>query len=218
MRLVLGLGLCFVLAGTGMAQRGGGHMGGGFRGGGGYRGGGVYVGGYHGGYGYGYHGYWGGYGYRGYGWGYPGYYYGGFWPYFSIGYWSGLYGYPYYSYPYYYGYPYSYPYSYPYTYQQPGVTAVYPSASAVNAAPASSSVRVSNSREVRASNAPPVYLIAFNDRSVRAAEAYWVKGPTLYYVTLEHEQRQMPLDAVDRTLTVQLNRELHVPFQLPIAQ
>jgi len=42
-----------------------------------------------------------------------------------------------------------------------------------------------------------------------------MEGRTLCYVTLQHEQRQTPVDTIDRALTVQLNRELHVPFQLP---
>jgi hypothetical protein len=220
-----------MLAGTGTAQRGGGHMGGGYRGGGahvggGYRGGGVYAGsGYRGGY-YGGGARWGGYGYgyRGYGrWGYgSSFYYGGYWPYLGVGYWPGYYGSPYYS-DSYYSAGYSYPYGYQYPYQQPGVTMVYPYSSApstVAANPAYSSTRSSYGQETAAPRpgASPIYLIALNDRTIRAAEAYWVDGPTLHYVTLQHEQRQTPLDAVDRALTLQLNRERHIPFQWPAAQ
>lgn len=213
MRLLLGLGLCFVLAGTGMAQRGGGHLGGGFHGGGGYRGGGFRAGGgFHGGY-HGY-GHWGGYGYHGYGhWGYPGFY-GGFWPYVGIGYWFGYYGYPYSAYPYY-AYPSSYAYPYPYAYR-PGVTVIYPPVSAppaVSSIPSNSTARASSTQS--GAGASPIYLIALDDRDIRAAESYWVEGSTLHYVTLRHQQQQIPLDRVDRPLTMQLNRERRISFQLP---
>ena len=62
----------------------------------------------------------------------------------------------------------------------------------------------------------PIYLIAFqNDHAIRAAASYWVNGQTLHYVTLQHEEKQVPLSSLDRTLTLQLNRERRVPFQLP---
>lgn len=83
--------------------------------------------------------------------------------------------------------------------------------------PENSSVRVSTARPVqRTAATPSIYLIALNDRSVHVAQAYWIDGPTLHDLTFEHEQRQIPLDAIDRALTLQLNRERHVPFQLPI--
>ena len=72
----------------------------------------------------------------------------------------------------------------------------------------------------RRSSPPPaaattIYLLAFTDHVIRAAEAYWVDGKTLHYITLEHEQKQAPLDTVDRDLSLQLNRERHVAFSLP---
>ena len=231
-----------------MAQRrgGGGGSGGGFRGGGGgggYRGsvgggyGGGIGGGFRGGYG-GNRGFVGG-GYRGgfygrsYGFrGYGGYYRPYFYSSFGLGYWPGFYDYDYYSYPYAYSYPaYSYPaYSYPaYSYQPASnVTVVYPQSS--QATPnniyverASPSTREydeygQETRRPAAVNAPPVYLIAFKDRSIRAASAYWVDGGTLHYVTLQHEERQAALDTVDRDFSVQLNRERRVQFSLPAAQ
>jgi hypothetical protein len=42
-----------------------------------------------------------------------------------------------------------------------------------------------------------------------------VDGKTLHYVTLEHLEKQAPLDQVDRSLSLQLNRERHVAFHLP---
>ena len=196
---------------------GGGFRGGGFNGGGGFRGGGIGIGrssGFRGGYG-GYGGYYGGYG---------GYYS----PYFYSGYGLG-YGYsPWYSD---YGYN-SYPdYSYPVYQSSPNVTVVYaPPAPA----PAPSTVYVerpnpatreydqygqqTNRPTSSADSAAPVYLIAFRDHSIRAAAAYWAEGGTLHYVTLEHEQKQAPLNTVDRDLSGQLNRERRIAFSLPASQ
>jgi hypothetical protein len=61
----------------------------------------------------------------------------------------------------------------------------------------------------------PIYLIAMKDQAIRAAAAYWVDGRTLHYVTLQHEEKQVPLESVDRGLSLQLNRERRVAFQLP---
>ena len=61
----------------------------------------------------------------------------------------------------------------------------------------------------------PVYLIAFKDQSIRAAASYSVSGTMLHYITLQHEEHQVPLDSIDRDLTVQLNRERRVSIQLP---
>ena len=57
--------------------------------------------------------------------------------------------------------------------------------------------------------------MAFKDHAISAAAAYWVDVRTLHYVTLQHEEKQAPLDTVDRDFSMQLNRERHVPFQLP---
>jgi len=66
-----------------------------------------------------------------------------------------------------------------------------------------------------AANSSPIYLIATKDQAIRAAAWYWVDGRTLHYVTLQHEEKQVPLDTVDRDLSLQLNRERRVAFQLP---
>jgi hypothetical protein len=63
-----------------------------------------------------------------------------------------------------------------------------------------------------------LYLIAFRDRSIFAAVAYWTEGDTLHYVTQEHELKQAPLATVDRSLTGKLNGERGVAFPLPAAQ
>jgi hypothetical protein len=119
---------------------------------------------------------------------------------------------------------YPYTYSYPVYQPSPNVTVVYPAQAP--AAPAT--VYVERARPVSheydeygqeikpASNGTaPIYLVAFQDHSIRAAEAYWVDGRTLYYVTPQHEQKQALLGTVDREFSLQLNRERRVPFQLP---
>jgi hypothetical protein len=41
-----------------------------------------------------------------------------------------------------------------------------------------------------------------------------VEGGTLRYVTLQHEERTVPIASIDRTLTNQLNRERRVNLNL----
>jgi len=216
-----------------LAQRGGGGHGGGFHGGGGggfhsggggfrggsgFHGGGFYGGGFRGGYG----------GFRGgYGGGFYGrnrYFFGfglGFYPY---SYWPYYYdyGYPYYGYPNY-GYSYGYPYSaYDYGYGYSSAPAVVyqsdpapPVAIYESPRTARPETREYSTGASAQSNEKPIYLIAFkNQDSLRAAEAYWVTGGTLHFITLQHEQRQAPLDSVDRGLTYRLNRERRVDFHL----
>jgi hypothetical protein len=66
-----------------------------------------------------------------------------------------------------------------------------------------------------ANDSSPVYLIATKDHTIYAALAYSVTGSFLQYTTLDHQQRQVALDQVDRDLTTRLNRERHVSFQMP---
>jgi len=212
---------------------GGTYMGGGgtYMGGGGYRGGGGFV---HNGFGnpFGLHPANGLRGVRGFG----GFYY----PYnfglgfgYGLGYWPGYYGgYGYGGYPYpYYGYGSGYYGDGGYGdgggyagYQQPGnVTVVYPpqQAGPVYTLPEQPAHPVTHEydqygQEVRHDGtAPPIYLLAFKDKNIRAATAYWVDGKTLHYVTYEREQRQAPLDTLDRDLTTRLNGDRHVELQLP---
>jgi hypothetical protein len=72
---------------------------------------------------------------------------------------------------------------------------------------------VSNSTQL--SSGPTIYLIAFRNHSIRPALAYWTKGDSLYYLSLDHRQRTVPLSTVDRDFSLQLNHERHVPFRLP---
>ena len=140
---------------------------------------------------------------------------------------AGLLRLPHYGYyPYDYSYPYDYGYgygsSYPASYNtSPNVTVVYPQQgqAPVYTPPPSSVTRRYDEygQEVgqASGGGSPIYLIAFQDHAIRAAASYWVEGKTLHYVTLEHEERQAPLDTVDRDLTVRLNRERRVQIQLP---
>jgi hypothetical protein len=61
----------------------------------------------------------------------------------------------------------------------------------------------------------PIFLLAFKGQSnIRAAEAYWIVGRILHYVTLQHQQRQVPLDTVDNAMTLSLNRQRGVDIRL----
>ena len=145
---------------------------------------------------------------------------------FGFGAWPAYYsGY----YPYDYGYDYGYGYgsASPASYSQPNVTVVYPSSQS-QASPntvyverASPVVREYDQygQEVappsRGGTSSPIYLIAFKDQMIHAAISYSVDGATLRYVTLQHEAKQVSLDSIDRDLTIRLNRERRVAFQLP---
>jgi len=233
MKVLASIGLCCLLAGGAMAQRGGGGGGGfrgspgggGFGGVGGFRGGGFGgVGGFRGG------------GFGGFGGGFYGRGFGGFGLGFGYG-WPYAYGYPGYGYgsygPYDYGYAYS-PYitaspyiggsSYPaynnsYAYTTPNVTVVYPPPTADSPPQSVMHTYDRYGQEIKPagsqSNSSPIYLVAMKDHVIYAASSYSVEGNTLHYVTLQREARQVPLDQVDRDLSMQLNRERHVSLQLP---
>lgn len=116
------------------------------------------------------------------------------------------------------GYPAYPPAQYDYGYSQSPQVVIYQSgpASPVPATEPSPTVRPEG-REYQDTSSQasdkPIYLIAFkNQENISAAQAYWVTGGTLHYVTLQDEQRLAPLDSVDRTLTYRLNRERHVDF------
>ena len=161
-------------------------------------------------------------GYYPYNYGYRGFYgYGGYWPYaWGLGYYYDPYYWDYGYYPYTSSYGYGYPTAY-----QPNVTVVYPerqSAPAVAYAPNPVVGRydeygqeVGPSGSGGSGNSSPLYLIAFKDHVIRPALSYSVTGNTLDYVTLDHEDKQVPLDTVDGDLSRQLNRERHVAFNLP---
>jgi hypothetical protein len=222
--------------GMGGGFRSGGAMGGGFRGGGGmgggFRGGwgsGFNRGGWgffgnrwgfnRGGFGFGWGGYW-PWGW-GWGWGWPSYGWG-----LGLSYWPGYYGYPSYGYDDTWDYPTDYG-AYPQTYTTynaaPTVAVqsysapayAYPSPSSETAHPVTRSYD-QYGQEVRpaGTNSSPIYLFAMKDGVIRAAASYWVQNGTLHYVTLQHEEKTVPLTSLDRTLTNQLNRERHVNLSL----
>jgi hypothetical protein len=61
----------------------------------------------------------------------------------------------------------------------------------------------------------PLYLLAMHDGTIRAVLSYSADGASLRYVTLDHEQKQVPLSSIDRSLSERLNRERNVSFRLP---
>lgn len=241
MRLGVQIALCLALAaGTAVAQRGGG--GGGARGGGGgggARGGGGFVGGgggFRGGAGFGgfrggfggfrggFGGFRGGFNRFGFGFGFPFWY--GYGLGFGLGY-GDFYDYPYSYYPSYYpyyangygGYGGGYGGGYASYQTSPNVTVVYPPPQPQPVTPV---IREYDQfgQEIRpgggpSANTSPIYLIAFNDHTIRAAASYYVEGRTLHYVTLDRQEVTAPLDSVDRNLSQALNRERQVPFSLP---
>jgi hypothetical protein len=223
---------CFLALPT-TAQRGGGAHGGGggFHGGmgGGFRGGGFGSSGFRGGYnGFhsGFNGFHGGFRYfRGgmprnrfiFGFGYAPWGYG---PYYGAGW-----GYPYYDYGYpNYNVPYSSNYSYATSYSGYGSSAsspavvIYQSQPPINVyeAPAQPTIREYPETSSPERNEKPIYLIAFKGQSnIRVAQAYWVAGDTLHFVTFQGEQKQAAVTSIDRALTLRLNHERHVDFLLP---
>lgn len=228
MRYLAQLLLCGLLALPAAAQRGGGmHGGGGVRGGGGFHSGG----GFHGGFtGSGFRG--SGFGFRGSGFNRFGGFHHGFFPrnrfFFGagFGFWPSAYSYPYYDWGYpYYGYS-AYDWGYPSANYDYGYNASPPVVIYQNQTPPVTVYEPPARPEIREYPDPapsqayekPIYLIALRDQdNIRAAEAYWVEGSTLHYVTLQHEHKQAPLDSVDRAFSSRLNRERRVDFRLPPA-
>jgi len=62
---------------------------------------------------------------------------------------------------------------------------------------------------------PSHYLIAFKDRSVYSAVAYWVDGDTLHYFTSGNTHNQVSVSLVDRDLTERLNQESGLEVKIP---
>lgn len=67
----------------------------------------------------------------------------------------------------------------------------------------------------RYSDEPTLYLIAFKDHSIAQALGYWMEGPNLHYVTVDHALNQASMDLIDRDLSQRLNSERGVEFKLP---
>jgi hypothetical protein len=119
-----------------------------------------------------------------------------------------------------YGYPFGYP-----SYGPSGstVTVVYPPPApptvvTVFADAARSVIREndwSDSDWPPGSSGSPIYLIALLDGRIFAASSYRVVAGSLQFVTVHGEEKQTPVESVDRAMTTRLNRERRVRFQLP---
>jgi hypothetical protein len=140
-------------------------------------------------------------------------YYGSYWPWFDgyPGYWDSSY--------------YDSGYSYGASYESaPNVTViyppptqpVYPTVITLTAHPVMHEYRQPEDYGLASEHlgAPVLYLIAFNDRVIRAATTYWVENDKLRYLDTDHKQKEAPLSSVDRDFSAELNRERHVPFRL----
>lgn len=62
---------------------------------------------------------------------------------------------------------------------------------------------------------PEHYLIAFKDRTIYDAVAYYIDGDTLHYFTSGNTHNQVSLSLIDKPLTERLNREMGVEMHLP---
>jgi hypothetical protein len=58
------------------------------------------------------------------------------------------------------------------------------------------------------------YLIAYKDRSMYAALAWWLEGNTLHYVTTQNTHNQASLDLIDLDRTTRLNQDRNIPFTI----
>jgi len=65
---------------------------------------------------------------------------------------------------------------------------------------------------------PERYLLAFKDHTVYSAVAYWFEGDTLHYFTTGSVHNQASVSLLDRELTIRLNKELGIDFQMPAAK
>jgi hypothetical protein len=61
----------------------------------------------------------------------------------------------------------------------------------------------------------PMWLLALNDGSIRAARNYWLEDDTLRYSTRDGKSASVPLSELDLSFTLQLNRERSLDFRLP---
>jgi hypothetical protein len=59
------------------------------------------------------------------------------------------------------------------------------------------------------------YYLAFKDRTVYPAVAYYVEGDTLHYFTAGNQHNQVSVSLVDRDMTERLNRRSGVSVKLP---
>jgi hypothetical protein len=107
--------------------------------------------------------------------------------------------------------------------QQPNVIVVYPPAPAYPAynyqTPMQSNFgdvpAAETQAQVQDQGEATHYLIAFKDRSVYSAVAYWVDGETLHYFTSGNTHNQVSVSLVDRDLTKRLNEGSGLEVKLP---
>ena len=67
------------------------------------------------------------------------------------------------------------------------------------------------------SEPPTFFAIALKDGTKLSAAAVWVQGSDLRVVDAEGANRHIPLAAVDRTATRELNQARHLNLRLPPA-
>jgi hypothetical protein len=79
--------------------------------------------------------------------------------------------------------------------------------------PPSAREEVSPERAASATK-PTLTLLAFRDSSVVAVIAYWVEGQDLHYVTKNYAKKVVPLETLDKGVSLQLNSERGVEFSL----
>jgi hypothetical protein len=104
--------------------------------------------------------------------------------------------------------------------QQPNVIVVYPQAPAYQYAPPQSNIIEVPREQLEAREEkvePTHYLIAFKDRSIYSAVAYWVDGDTIHYFTAGNTHNQASVSLIDRALTRRLN-EGGLEVKLPAEQ
>jgi hypothetical protein len=139
----------------------------------------------------------------------------------GYGYWPDIWS-PYYDYPPpAYGYP-GYPSYDPYVgygasaYSAPSYSA--PSQVVVQVPPAGATEPYRDqgeSRIIRVPAAERYWLLAFQDKTIKAVTDYWLDGNTLNYVTRQGAKGSAQLADIDLSFTKQLNRERDVEFRLP---
>jgi hypothetical protein len=98
-----------------------------------------------------------------------------------------------------------------------------PAAPAAPPAPIRSSIQVIKPETPDAApdannEAPTFFVIALRDGRKLSAAAVWVQQNELHYVDADNANGRVPLSAVDRTATRELNQERHLNLRLPAAQ
>jgi hypothetical protein len=69
--------------------------------------------------------------------------------------------------------------------------------------------------EVPPSPEQPNYLLAFKDRNIYSAVAYWIDGGTIHYITSGNQHNQATIDLLDRPLTERLSKGSGYEVKLP---